>query len=191
MNLGIVFKNGREVVQTSTEGKWFEVNPLGIDRSLFEKPISDEKQEWVRQIILKAFIELDKHPEKYSSTFYTQFAEKDEYGRKIETQDECMEYANYLGGRLADWVEEALQWAQRFTNGETWEDVNDNDDAINGWYEWILEYRKNYKYYVCHYRNERYFPKKSIDMPEFNLDILLNLLSNSSYIFVIPLVVIK
>lgn len=66
MKLEIVFKDGRketfdgvasfnvteeqitneechasDVAQTPTEGKLFEVNPFGIDRSKFEKPMSN------------------------------------------------------------------------------------------------------------------------------------------------------
>ena len=68
MKLEIVFKDGRketfdgvvsfnvteeqitkeechasDLAQTPSEGKLFEVNPLGIDRSKFEKPMSNRK----------------------------------------------------------------------------------------------------------------------------------------------------
>ena len=67
MELEIVFKDGRtsDVAHTPTEGKIFEVNPLEIDRSKFEKPMRDQKQEWRRQTIQEAFAEVDKNPEKY------------------------------------------------------------------------------------------------------------------------------
>ena len=94
MKLEIVFKDGRketfdsvasfnvteektaneechasDVAQSPTEGKLFEVNPLGIDRSKFEKSMSDKRQEWTRQIIQEAFAEVDKYHEKYDLQF--------------------------------------------------------------------------------------------------------------------------
>ena len=160
MKLEIVFKDGRketfdgvasfnvteeqvtneechtsDVAQIPTEGKLFEVNPLGIDRSKFEKPMSNEKQEWIRQIIQEAFAEVDKHPEKYASEFYTLIPEKKWKGDK--TVAELKAYANELGGLMADWVEQALEWAQRIFNGESWEDICNNPETAN-WCRVIL-----------------------------------------------------
>ena len=156
MKLEIVFKDGRketfdgvvsfneitkeechasDLAQTPSEGKLFEVNPLGIDRSKFEKPMSNRKQEWTRQIIQKAFAEVDKHPEKYASAFYTLMPEKKWNGYK--TVAELNAYANDLDGQMADWVEQALEWAQRLFNGESWETICNNADTAN-WYRVIL-----------------------------------------------------
>ena len=156
MKLEIVFKDGRketfdgvvsfneitkeechasDLAQTPSEGKLFEVNPLGIDRSKFEKPMSNRKQEWTRQIIQKAFAEVDKHPEKYASAFYTLMPEKKWNGFK--TVAELNAYANDLDGQMADWVEQALEWAQRLFNGESWETICNNADTAN-WYRVIL-----------------------------------------------------
>lgn len=156
MKLEIVFKDGRketfdgvvsfneitkeechasDLAQTPSEGKLFEVNPLGIDRSKFEKPMSNRKQEWTRQIIQKAFAEVDKHPEKYASAFYTLMPEKKWNG--LKTVAELNAYANDLDGQMADWVEQALEWAQRIFNGESWETICNNADTAN-WYRVIL-----------------------------------------------------
>ena len=160
MKLEIVFKDGRketfdgvvsfnvteeqitkkechasDLAQTPSEGKLFEVNPLGIDRSKFEKPMSNRQQEWTRQIIQKAFAEVDKHPEKYASAFYTLMPEKKWNGYK--TVAELKAYANDLDGQMADWVEQALEWAQRLFNGESWETICNNADTAN-WYRMIL-----------------------------------------------------
>ena len=156
MKLEIVFKDGRketfdgvvsfneiikeechasDLAQTPSEGKLFEVNPLGIDRSKFEKPMSNRKQEWTRQIIQKAFAEVDKHPEKYASAFYTLMPEKKWNG--LKTVAELNAYANDLDGQMADWVEQALEWAQRLFNGESWETICNNADTAN-WYRVIL-----------------------------------------------------
>ena len=156
MKLEIVFKDGRketfdgvvsfneitkeechasDLAQIPSEGKLFEVNPLGIDRSKFEKPMSNRKQEWTRQIIQKAFAEVDKHPEKYASAFYTLMPEKKWNG--LKTVAELNAYANDLDGQMADWVEQALEWAQRLFNGESWETICNNADTAN-WYRVIL-----------------------------------------------------
>lgn len=146
MKLEIVFKDGRkenfdsvasfnvteeqtanekhqafEVAQTPTEGKLFEVNPMGIDRSLFEKTMEDRRQELTRDIIQEAFAEVDKHPEKYASPFYTLIPEKNWEGYK--TALELKAYAEDLGDHMTDWVEQALEWAQRIANGECWENI--------------------------------------------------------------------
>ena len=134
MKLESVFKDGRkeryyaiEVAKTPTEGKLFEVNPLGIDRSKFEKTMSNWQQEWTRQIIQEAFAEVDKHPEKYACTFYTLMPEKKWDGYK--TVAEIKAYANDLGGQMADWVEQVLELAQRIFNGESWEAICNNADT--------------------------------------------------------------
>jgi len=123
-----------EVAQIPIEGKLFEVDPLGIDRSCFEKPRS-EWQERVRKTIQEAFEELEKHPVKYASPFYTLIPEKNWNGCKTVT--ELMEYANDLGGYVADWVEQALEWAQRIYNGESWEVICNNADTAN-WHRLVI-----------------------------------------------------
>ena len=124
-----------DLAQTPSEGKLFEVNPLEIDRSKFEKPMSNRKQEWTRQIIQEAFAEVDKHPEKYASAFYTLMPEKKWNG--LKTVAELNAYANDLDGQMADWVEQALEWAQRLFNGESWETICNNADTAY-WYRVIL-----------------------------------------------------
>ena len=97
--------------------------------------MSNRKQEWTRQIIQKAFAEVDKHPEKYASAFYTLMPEKKWNG--LKTVAELNAYANDLDGQMADWVEQALEWAQRLFNGESWETICNNADTAN-WYRVIL-----------------------------------------------------
>ena len=147
MKLEIVFNDEREeqitneechavdVAQTPTEGKLFEVNPLEIYQSKFEKPMSNRQQEWTWYIIQEAFAEVDKHPEKYASAFYTLIPEKKWNGCK--TVAELKAYANDLGGQMADWVEQALEWAQRLFNGESWEAICNDADTAN-WYRMIV-----------------------------------------------------
>lgn len=200
MKLEIVFKDGRketfdgvasfnvteeqihasDVAQIPTKGKLFEVNPLGIDRSKFEKPMSKKRQEWTRQIIQEAFAEVDKHPEKYASAFYTLIPEKKWDGYK--TVAELKAYANGLGGLMADWVEQALEWAQRLFNGESWEAICNNADTAN-WYRMIL-WKNGYCRLVGGSRNNGYyFPASVVDDDDYS--------SCSRIRYTVPLVVLK
>lgn len=154
MKLEIVFKNGKkrtfysvesfsakeEFCLPIAEGKLFEVNPLKIDRSKFKISVSKPMHKWVLRTINEAFLEVDKHPEKYSSPFYTLIPEKKWAGFKYV--DELIEYANDLGGYMADWVEQALEWAQRISNGESLEDLCDAPDTAN--YYRIFFWKNNY-----------------------------------------------
>ena len=124
-----------KVAQVPTEDQWFEVNPQTINQSLFKKKRKDERQERTRKLILEAFAEVDKHPEKYASAFYTLMPEKKWNG--LKTVAELNAYANDLDGQMADWVEQALEWAQRLFNGESWETICNNADTAN-WYRVIL-----------------------------------------------------
>lgn len=155
MKLEIVFEDGRketfdnvasfnvkeeecnvsDVAQPPTEGKLFKVNPLGIDRSNFNKPMRDNMQEWTRQIIKEAFEKVDKHPGKYAVPFYTLIPEKKWDGGK--TVGELKTYACKLGDHIADWVEQALEWAQRICNGESWETVCNVADTAS-WYRLVV-----------------------------------------------------
>lgn len=154
MKLEVVFKNGRketfsnvesfkvreervfneeyDVAQIPKEERLFEVNPLEINQTFFEKSRSDQKQEKTRQLILEAFAEVGKHPEKYASKFYTFIPEKKWNGAKTVT--DLKEYAN---GLMADWVEQALEWAQRISNGERWERLCNQTDTAN-WYRMVV-----------------------------------------------------
>lgn len=97
--------------------------------------MSNPQQEFIRQIIQEAFAEVDKNPEKYASAFYTLMPEKKWNGYK--TIAELKAYANDLGGQMADWVEQVLEWAQRLFNGESWEAICNSADTAN-WYRIIL-----------------------------------------------------
>lgn len=159
MKLEIVFKDGRKEIFGSvksfkvaedpivneewfrfnlspipTEGKLFRVSPLGIDRRHFEEPMSDQNQESTRQIIQEAFAEVDKHPERYNTSFYTLIPVINwDYDKTVE---ELKEYASDFGGLMADWVEQALEWAQRISNGESWESICNMADTEH-WYRMI------------------------------------------------------
>lgn len=156
MKLEIVFKDGRKetldgvksfnvkedpivnedwfrfnVSHIPEEGKLYEVVPLRIKRSYFEEPMSDQKQERTRLIIRAAFAEVDKHPERYNAPFYTLIPEINWGGDK--TVEELKEYASDFGGLMADWVEQALEWAQRISNRESWESICNMADTARSY----------------------------------------------------------
>lgn len=169
-----------DVGKTPTEGKLFEVNPLGIDRSKFEKPMSDWRQELTRQTILEAFAEVDKHSEKYASTFYTLIPEKTWDGYK--TFAELQAYANDLGGVMADWVEQALEWSQRICNSESWEAICNNSDTAN-WYRMILD-KNGYYELVGNSRDHNFYSPASYVFFDYHNPI-------DRLIYTVPLVVLK
>ena len=98
-----------------------KVNPLRINQKLFEEKREDRQQEKVREIILDAFEELESNPLRYGRAFETLIPEKKEF-ENTNAQD-LINQANEVGDHIADWVEQALEWAQRIFNGETWEAV--------------------------------------------------------------------
>lgn len=116
-----LYKNAKKAI----EGTLFLVKPMEIDRSLFEKNklIGDANREWIGEIIREAFEEFDNEHEKYGAQFYIFIPEKKWEGYiKVQT---LKNYAKKCGGRVTDWVEWALQQAQRILNGESWEVVCD------------------------------------------------------------------
>lgn len=112
----------------------FEVNPKAINQELFSEPREDSEQEATRQIILRAFIKLNEEQERYGRPFKTMIPEKTWSSIKVE---ELEKIASNLGDHMADWVEQALEWAQRIANGETWEDVCNEPDTAD-WYRVVF-----------------------------------------------------
>lgn len=123
-----------EVVQTPTEGKCFVVNPNSINQKLFQKKRKDSSQERTRKIILEAFIEVKDNPEKYAKTFKTMMPE---VTWLVKTVRELNELARNVGDHIADWVEQALEWAQRIDNGEAWEAICNDPDTAK-WYRLVI-----------------------------------------------------
>lgn len=185
MEVEIDFEDGRakcqvaEVTQTPTEGKLFYVNSLGIDRKDFQNPKRDPMQERTRQIIQEAFAEVDKHPEKYAAPFYTLIPEKNWIAYK--TPSELNEYANYLGGVMANWVEQALEWAQRIFNGESWETICNNADTAK-WYR-MIRWKNGYYWIIGGSRDGNiHFPASGVLFDDYYYYLLLD---------TVPLVVIR
>ena len=117
-----------KVAQKPTEDEWFEVKPHAIDQKLFEKKREDNRQEATRQLILKAFAEMEENPEKYGRNFKTMMPKKTWTSKTVA---ELKKMARKLGDHNADWVEQALEWAQRIANGESWESICNAKDTAN------------------------------------------------------------
>ena len=118
----------------SSKTTWFEVKPQAIDQKLFEKKRNNKRQEETRQLILEAFAEMKNNPEKYGKNFKTRMPQK-RWSSKTAAQ--LIEMASNLGDHNANWVEQALEWAQRIANGESWEAIcNDKDTA--DWYRLVV-----------------------------------------------------
>ena len=128
-----------KVAKKPVEGKWFEVDPLLIDQKLFEKERKDSQQEDTRKLIQEAFAEVKKYPEKYGKPFMTMMPEllgTYMFGRGL------IEHAELLGDRMADWVHQSLEWAQRLNNGESWQAVCNEADTAN-WYR-LVKWKHGY-----------------------------------------------
>lgn len=111
-----------------TEGVWFEVKPQAIDQRLFKEERRDEYQEETRRKILRAFAKMKENPESYGKNFKTLMPKKT---WESKTVSQLREMASELGDHNADWVEQALEWAQRIANGESWEEICNVQDTAN------------------------------------------------------------
>ena len=130
-------QNNEQVqVKNPTEGEWFMVNPKTINRELFNEPRKNSKQEWTRQMIIMVL----NDPKYCEKTFRTMFPEK--VWEKGRTVKQMQEIAETWGGRIAFFAEQVLEWAQRISNGETWEKIcNEKDNSK--WYRLVLGERNN------------------------------------------------
>lgn len=106
-----------KLVQVPIEGKWFEIKPQSIDQNLFQNKRENGRQEKTRRLILEAFDEVKNRPAQYGKKFKTMMPKKT---WTVKTVAELNRLACKLGDHNADWVEQALEWAQRICNGESW-----------------------------------------------------------------------
>ena len=120
------------------EGIPFEVNPCDINQSLFKEPRKDGEQEDVRKAINEAFIEVAKNSGKYWKPFRTLILDRTWLRiRKEDFSAIAKEVMNDGSSYMADWVHQALEWAQRIQNGETWEQVCNKPDT-NKWFRAVI-----------------------------------------------------
>jgi len=141
------------------KGVLFEVNPNGINLSLFQEEREDSNQEKMRQIILEALDEMNNNPGRYGKTFWTLRPKKTWV---LKTVGELVKLAKAKGDHNADWVEWALELAQRITNGESWEAICNKPDTAN-WYR-LVQWKDGYYRLVGGSREgNAKFPESDVD----------------------------
>ena len=112
------------------EGKLFRVEPLSINKKLFEEQRKVNSEEFVRRTINEAFRKAEQNPTQYLTPFCTLVPKKIWDYNEIKNEKELREYAIYTGGKMADWIEQALEWAQRLSNGESWDNICNKPDTL-------------------------------------------------------------
>lgn len=132
-------------VSTNIDSKEFEkvveVNPVIIisKRKLFEKRKNDVAQEKARRLILEAIYIAEKDPQKYQKVFQTIVPKKK---WNIKTVEQLKLIAISQGGHMANWIEQALEWAQRIIDGETWIQLCNRPDT--SMYYRVIEWKNGY-----------------------------------------------
>lgn len=121
-----------ESMQTPFKGKRFKVNLETINLNLFLEAREDSKQEKIRQIIVEALTVAQNNP-KYAKPFTTIIPEKD-WSAKYVFELEMLCYKFH--GHTADWVEQCLEWAQKISNGVSWQELCNDADACD-WYRLV------------------------------------------------------
>ena len=158
----------------------FMVDPTSIDRTYFEEKRNDKKQEKTRKIIMKAFAEVDKDPERYNKIFWTMVPEKTWAWKTVK---ELQEVSFNLGGHTANWVEQALEWAQRIYNDQNdngWEKICNQKDPAN-YYRMIF-----FGDYLCYVGGSK---KCSSDGPSSDIYVV-KYKPNVKLDYTVPLVVL-
>ena len=173
-----------------TKNEWFQVFPIEIDPNLFKDKREDERQEEARLIILEALEELKKYPEKYGMPFETIVQDKAYHWEKelvtynrpsratapIKTREwltikiSMKDFIKrHLWGKesfVINWVQQALEWAQRISNGESWEDVCNKSTDFN--YDRMIIWKNEEEYAsfsrYSHTRVNRIFKRKDNEM---------------------------
>lgn len=136
----ITSESGSQYVPQKND--WYKVTPHLISRTLFKNPRRDPWQEQLRCLINDAFEEVDKNPyAPYTKTFYVLIPDKI-WNKPVKVYT-LNNYACELGDGMASWIEQALEWAERISNGESWQSLCDTVDKTK-WYRLIIW--KNNKY---------------------------------------------
>ena len=169
-----------KIKQVPTEGKWFGVNPLAIDQNLFKEKRENFRQEVTRQYILEAFEEMKKNS-KYARAFKTMMPKKTWDGKTEKTVKELKKLATKLGDHNADWVEQALEWAQRIANGESWEYICNKEDTSDCFR--LVIWKNGYARLVGgSHISSKYYPASNVILSDYG--------DNDYFYSTVPLVVL-
>ena len=104
-------------IKIPEENEMFKVNPLRINRNIFQEARKEPREEEIRRLILEAFKMMDIYPKRYKKSFYTFFPNK---GLKKTSMDEILKFGLTFGDEVADWVYQVLEWAQILQNEQAW-----------------------------------------------------------------------
>lgn len=143
----IVEEHLKKMETTAVENKlpkeeWFNVEPLTIDQNLFKEKRKDSRQEKIRRLICGAFKEMKKNPQ-YQAPFKTTVPQSKCTSKTIA---EFKRFAAEIGDHNANWVEQALEWAQKISNGETWEDICNKKDTSS--FRRVVIWKDGYAHFV-------------------------------------------
>ena len=129
-----------ESMKIPFKGERFKVNLETINFNLFLESREDSKQEQKRQIIFEALTVAKNNP-KYAKPFTTIIPEKDWSAKHVyELEMLCYKF----NGHNANWVEQCLEWAQKISNGVSWQALCNDADTCD-WYRLVV-----WKYdYLC------------------------------------------
>lgn len=107
----------------------YQVIPMSIKKELFMERRKSVKEEIIRESILDALDEVRKNPEEYSKPFKAMRV----LGPEDMTTNELLEFCEKeYGGGSSNWILNALEKAQRISNGEPWKQVCEHPDTV-GW----------------------------------------------------------
>lgn len=120
---------------TPEPDKWFRVDIRTIDSVLFEEKRSDRQQEIVRKMIRLSLDEA-KHGFCYP-VFYTTFPTKN--WNKLSINRIVMMSEDKIGDGIATIIMQGLEWAQRISNNESWEQLCNRPDQ-NQFYRMVKWY---------------------------------------------------
>lgn len=113
-----------DLKEAQQEDEYTEVDLRKIDWGLFEKERTDLQQEKIRRIILEALDAYRNHTRKEN---FTTWVPINTWGEMTANELESLAYKR--GDSLASWFHQALEWAQKITNGKTWEAICNNPDT--------------------------------------------------------------
>ena len=111
-----------------------------------------------------------KKNSRYARTFKTMIPEKTWGSKSIANLEKL---ANNLGDHCADWVEQALEWAQRIANGESWEDICNQIDNTN--YFRLVVWKSGYlKFIGGSSKYDSYYPISHIGRDNYKDHIIIS-----------------
>ena len=160
------------------EGIPFVVNvdEIKSSRHLFTTERGNIREENLRKLILQALDWVEANPKMYKDSFRTLMPEKTWTSKSME---DLSTLAKSLGGHVANWVDWALQLAQRLVNGESWEVLCTNPDTAQ-WFIAIIWQDGSTRCVGGALKDNNHLPAAAIN--EYDVAFLID--------FTVPLVVV-